>query len=102
MRPCVPAATLVGRVASPPRPSSPFWPAGGPGTWTSRDVVLAATEARRQAEVASGLAGDLVPEAAQVGRELSSREVSRESHTGMTLSFTTWRRITLGQSASSK
>lgn len=65
-------------------------------------MMLSALGGGGQAEVAARLAVDLVAVAPEEGGELSAGEVTGELQAGMTSSFTRWRRMSLGRSASSK
>jgi len=65
------------------------------------DVVLPSLM-RRQAQVASGLAGDSVAAGLQGLGEGVAREVTGESHAVMTSSFTKCSRMTCGAMPSSK
>src|SRR5919106_424631 len=67
----------------------------------NRDVVLA-VPLGRQANMATGLTGDLVAEFAQSPGEVASGQIPRQSHAAKTSSRTKCRRITFGRSASSK
>ena len=66
------------------------------------DVVFAALQIGCDADVAVGLARDLVAEAPQCSNQFIAAEVAGKLQAGMTSSRTMWRRVTLGFSEGSK
>jgi len=66
------------------------------------DMVLCAFQAGANADVAAGLAGRFVTEAAQGSNEVIAADVAGKLQAEMTSSLTMWRRMTLGLSEASK